>query len=155
MCGLVVHQTDPYTPWGVGVLRYHRIPPLRPTSTDHSVLWACRTVVRRVHRPSYYVRYTTIQRIMMSGWLWSLTSMYWVTAGVFKRNYTSRYRAVSGDNGRNTAYPRCCGVRTTNMSVESPEEHQLSNHRLVHSQGPTRCHMGPIQHRIRAYNRHK
>jgi hypothetical protein len=25
---LVVHQTDPYTPWGVGVLRYHRIPPL-------------------------------------------------------------------------------------------------------------------------------
>ena len=44
MCGLVVHQTDPYTPWGVGVLRYHRIPPLHPTSTDHSVLWACRTV---------------------------------------------------------------------------------------------------------------
>ena len=42
MCGLVVHQTDPYTPWGVGVLRYHRIPPLRPTSTDHSVLWVCR-----------------------------------------------------------------------------------------------------------------
>ena len=152
MCGLVVHQTDPYTPWGVGVLRYHRIPPLHPTSTDHSVLWACRNVVRRVHRPSYYVRYTTIQRIMMSGWLWSLTSMYWVTAGVFKRNYTFRYRAVSGDNGPNTAH-RGAGVRTTNMSVESPEEHQLSNHRPVHSQGPTRCHMGPIKHRIRAYNR--
>jgi hypothetical protein len=48
MCGLVVHQTDPFTSWGVGVLRYHRIPPLRPTSTDHSVLWVCRTVVRRV-----------------------------------------------------------------------------------------------------------
>ena len=153
MCGLVVHQTDPCTSWDVGVLRYHRIPPLRPTSTDHSVLWACRTVVRRVHRPSYYVRYTTIQRIMMSGWLWSLTSMYWVTAGVFKRNYTFRYRAVSGDNSPNTAH-RGAGVRTTNMSVESPEEHQLSNHRPVHSQGPTRCHMGPIQHRIRAYNRH-
>jgi hypothetical protein len=97
-------------------------------STDHSVLWVCRTVVRRVHRPSYYVRYTTIQRIMMSEWLWSLTPMYWVAAGVFKRNYTFRYRAVSGDNGPNTAH-RGAGVRTTNMSVESPEEHQLSNHR--------------------------
>ena len=79
MCGLVVHQTDPCTSWGVGVLRYHRIPPLRPTSTDHSVLWVCRTAVRRMHGPSYYVRYTTIQWIMMSGWLWSLTPMYWVT----------------------------------------------------------------------------
>jgi hypothetical protein len=49
-------------------------------------------------------RYTTIQRIMMSGWLWSLTSMYWVTAGVFERNYTFRYRAVSGDDGPNTAH---------------------------------------------------
>ena len=154
MCGLVVHQTDPYTPRGVGVLRYHRIPPLRPTSTDHSVLWVCRTVVRRMHGPSYYVRYTTIRRIMMSGWLWSLTPMYCVTAGVFERNYTFRHRAVSGDNGPNTAH-RGAGVRATNMSVESPEEHQLSNHRLVHSQGPTRCHMGPIKHRIHAYNRHK
>ena len=153
MCGLVVHQTDPCTSWGVGVLRYHRIPPLRPTSTDHSVLWVCRTVVRRVHRPSYYVRYTTILRIMMSGWLRSLTPMCWVAAGVFKRNYTFRYRAVSGDNGPNTT-DRGAGVRTTNMSVESPEEHQLSNHRLVHSQGPTRCHVGPIEHQIRAYNRH-
>jgi hypothetical protein len=52
MCGLVVHhqtgtrhQTGPCASWGVGVLRHHRIPPLRrPTSTDHSVLWraACR-----------------------------------------------------------------------------------------------------------------
>jgi hypothetical protein len=72
MCGLVVHQTGPCTSWGVGVLRYHHIPPLRPTSTDHSVLWACSVQNRSqegVHRPSYYVRYTTIQRIMMSGWL--------------------------------------------------------------------------------------
>ena len=60
---------------------------------------------------------------MMSGWLWSLTPMYWVAAGVFKRNYTFRYRAVSGDDGPNTAH-RGAGVRTTNMSVESPEEHQ-------------------------------
>ena len=40
---------------------------------------------------------------MMSGWLWSLTPIYWVAAGVFKRNYTFRHRAVSGDNGPNTA----------------------------------------------------
>jgi hypothetical protein len=31
--------------------------------------------------------------------------MYWVAAGVFKRNFTFRYRAVSGDYGQNTAYP--------------------------------------------------
>jgi hypothetical protein len=54
----------------------------------------------------------------------------------------------------NTAHRGGAGVRTTDMSVGSLEEHQLSNRRPVHSQGPTRCHMGPIKHRVRAYNRH-
>ena len=85
-----------------------QVPPHTPTAS-HKHRSQCAVGVQNrsqegVHRPSYYVRYTTIQRIMMSGWLWSLTSMYWVAAGVFKRNYTFRYRAVSGDNGPNTAH---------------------------------------------------
>ena len=39
MCVAVVHQTAPHTPWGVGVLWYHSIPPLHPTTTDLGVLW--------------------------------------------------------------------------------------------------------------------
>ena len=39
MCGIVVHQTVPHTPWGVRVLWYHSIPSLHPTRADHSVLW--------------------------------------------------------------------------------------------------------------------
>ena len=39
MCGIVVYQAVPHTPWGVRVLWYHSIPSLHPTRADHSVLW--------------------------------------------------------------------------------------------------------------------
>ena len=147
---------------------------------------------------------------MMSGWLWSLTPMYWVTVepqdgqnwdpagddrgrfahrtvirGCVNRHnmsVTRRFDGLRWPSGLRTLAWTCTCLSQSihppvgplgdrflvkpapfspvprqdpSMSVESPVECPVPNHRLLHPQGPTRCCIWPIQHRIRAYDRHK